>query len=118
MRQTRLAVTLAVLLLGAGAPGSAVPRESRRPAPAKRVAERPRLLLDTTYAPPPGKTLRIAAGGDLQKALDEARPGDSIALEAGATLGGPFTLPPQTGSDWVVIPTPPAHNAPPPPRTR
>lgn len=39
-----------------------------------------------------GRTLNVKAGGDLQKALNEARPGDEIVLEAGATFRGPFTL--------------------------
>ncbi|PYT14562.1 MAG: hypothetical protein DMF51_08320 [Acidobacteria bacterium] len=118
MKKTTLAAVLAVLLLPAGAAGPAALRESRVPASVRRAAERPRVFLDTKYSPPPGKTLAVPAGGDLRKALDEARPGDIIALEAGATFGGPFTLPAKTGSDWIVIRTSAADTALPPPGTR
>src|SRR4029077_8319863 len=39
---------------------------------------------DTTYAAPTGATLTVAAGGDLRAALDQAKLGDTIVLEAGA----------------------------------
>lgn len=45
----------------------------------------------------------MAAGGDLQDALDRARPNDEIVLEAGATFRGPFTLPRQAGSGWITV---------------
>jgi len=38
-------------------------------------------------------TLTVPAGGDLQAALDRARPGDTIELEPGATFTGHFVLP-------------------------
>lgn len=38
-------------------------------------------------------TLAVPAGGDLQAALERARPGDTIELEAGATYTGHFVLP-------------------------
>ncbi len=37
-------------------------------------------------------TLTLPAGGDLQAALDAARPGDTIFLEAGATFVGNFVM--------------------------
>lgn len=40
-----------------------------------------------------GATLAVPAGGDLQGALNRARPGDVITLEPGATYVGNFTLP-------------------------
>ena len=40
-----------------------------------------------------GETLRVRAGGDLQAAINAARPGDVILLEAGATFSGNFVLP-------------------------
>src|SRR5438046_8619439 len=48
-------------------------------------------------------TLTVAAGGDLQAALDRAQPGDTILLEAGATFAGPFTLPAKTGSAYITL---------------
>jgi hypothetical protein len=59
---------------------------------------------DTTYAAPTGPTLTVAAGGDLQAALDKAQLGDTIVLEAGASWTGPFNLPNKTaGSGWIYV---------------
>ena len=43
-------------------------------------------------------TLTVNAGGDLQAALNAARPGDTILLQAGATFTGNFVLPVKSGS--------------------
>jgi hypothetical protein len=59
---------------------------------------------DPTYAAPKGATLNVAAGGDLQAALDKAQLGDTIVLQAGATFTGPFRLPNKTsGSGWIYV---------------
>ena len=50
-----------------------------------------------------GRTVDVPAGGDLQAALDDARPGDTLALAAGATFVGPFTLPRKRGIGWIVV---------------
>ncbi len=73
------------------------------PPSAAKLAEPPRLTVDTTYVRPHGKTLVVRRGGDFQAALDAASPGDVITLEAGATFSGPFTLPVKTGSGWIVV---------------
>jgi hypothetical protein len=65
--------------------------------------ELPRVLIDTRYVPPTGTTRTVAAGGNLQGALDAAQPGDVILLEAGATFVGNFTLPAKTGAGWIVV---------------
>ncbi len=65
--------------------------------------EPPRTLLDTTYSPPTGQIISVANGGDFQSALDLARPGDIIELEAGATFTGNFTLPNKSGTGWIYI---------------
>src|SRR2546426_85570 len=57
----------------------------------------PRVFLNTQYSPPTGRTITVSAGGDFQAALDNAQPGDQIALAAGATYRGPFTLPAKSG---------------------
>ena len=49
------------------------------------------------------KTVRVAAKGDLQGALNRARPGDIIVLEAGATYVGPFVLPRKNGDAYIRI---------------
>ncbi len=59
---------------------------------------------DTTYAPPTGQIINVPAGGNFQTALNNAQPGDTIVLQAGATYTGPFTLPDKTsGSGWIYI---------------
>lgn len=50
-----------------------------------------------------GNVIAVAAGEDLQDALDRARTGDEIVLEAGATFTGPFTLPRVSGSGWITV---------------
>ena len=80
---------------------------AKRAAPALAVAGRdpelPRVFLDTTYVPPTGKTIAVAAGGDFQAAINQAQPGDIITLQPGATYTGNFKLPAKTGSGWIVI---------------
>ena len=68
------------------------------------VPELPRVYLDTTYSPPAGNTITVNAGGNLQAAIDNARPGDTIVLQAGATFTGPFTLPDKGSSNaWIYV---------------
>ena len=65
----------------------------------------PRILIDTRYVQPSAGARRtvVARGGDLQRALDDARPGDVILLDAGATYVGNFVLPAKNGSSWITI---------------
>ena len=51
---------------------------------------------------PVAQTVTVSAGGNLQDALDRARPGDTILLERGATYLGNFTLPAKEGSDRTI----------------
>jgi hypothetical protein len=53
--------------------------------------------------PVEAQELMLRAGVDLQDALDEARPGDVITLEAGAVFTGPFELPEKSGEGWITI---------------
>src|SRR4051812_8527780 len=48
-------------------------------------------------------TLTVNAGGDLQGALDAARPGDTIVLAAGAVFTGNYMLPAKGGSAYITI---------------
>ncbi len=54
-----------------------------------------------------GGVLTVNAGGDFQAALDEAQPGDTIVLQAGATFTGNFVLPAKSSSatDYITITT-------------
>lgn len=67
--------------------------------------ELPRISLDTSYTPPIGRTITVNASGDLQAAINQAVPGDTISLQAGATFTGNFTLPNKSGTGWIVIRT-------------
>jgi hypothetical protein len=58
--------------------------------------------------PVPGSgaaTLKVPAGGDLHAALLNARPGDVIELEEGATFVGNFTLHDKPGAAFITIRT-------------
>lgn len=50
-------------------------------------------------------TISVPAGGDLQAALVNAQPGDTIALAPGATFVGNFTLPQKGGAAVITIRT-------------
>src|ERR1700741_5275368 len=64
----------------------------------------PPQTFDSSYAAPRGAVLKVAAGESLQAALNEARLGDTIVLQAGATFRGPFKLPNKTsGSGWIYV---------------
>src|SRR5437867_5227662 len=103
---------LAAVALGLAAfSGRLEPSRSARQAPTdgqgprgdRAAPERPRASVDTAMIAPAGRTIRVPGGGDLQAALDDARPGDQIALEPGATYRGPFRLPRKDGAGWIVI---------------
>jgi hypothetical protein len=48
-------------------------------------------------------TINVPAGGDLQIAINSARPGDTILLQPGATYTGNFKLPVHGGTTHVTI---------------
>lgn len=50
-------------------------------------------------------TVVVAAGGDLQAAINSAQPGDTILLAAGAEFVGNFVLPKKTGDAYITIRT-------------
>jgi hypothetical protein len=77
-----------------------------------------RLTVDTLYTPPRGKILTVPRGGDFQAALEAARGGDTIQLEAGAVFTGPFTLPVKRGAAWIVVRTSAPDSSLPPPGER
>lgn len=63
----------------------------------------PHAVVDTMFPAVHGRTIHVAEGGDLQKALNEAKPGDQITLQPKATYRGPFQLPLTTGNGWIVV---------------
>lgn len=50
-----------------------------------------------------GNIISVKSGGDFQAALDRAKSGDTIVLQAGAKYVGSFTLPNKTGSEFITI---------------
>ena len=67
-------------------------------------AQLPISTVDISISSSTGRTIEVKAGGDLQAAIDSARPGDTILLQAGATFTGNFTLPNKgSGTDYITI---------------
>jgi hypothetical protein len=60
-------------------------------APAATLAELPRATVATAY-PSGGRPVPVPANGNLQAAIDAARPGDVLLLAPGATYVGNFVL--------------------------
>jgi hypothetical protein len=66
--------------------------------------ELPRIFIDTTYVPPKGETILVAAADKFQAALDRVKCGDVLRLAAGAPIVGNFVLRDRGDcSDWIVI---------------
>ena len=49
------------------------------------------------------ETISLSSGDNLQSALNNASPGDTIILEAGATFVGPIRLPRKNGDSYITI---------------
>jgi hypothetical protein len=88
------------------------------PAPPAAAPELPRSYVSTAVPAPTGRTIAVPAGGNLQAALDAAQPGDVVALAAGATFVGNFTLRAKSGAGWVTVRTAASDGALPPAGTR
>ncbi len=57
-----------------------------------------------TMSPAGAKTIKVPAGGNLQRAINAAQGGDTIELEAGASFMGAFELPNKaSGENWITI---------------
>lgn len=93
-----LAFTLCLVLFALGVVVDATAQVAVAP-------ELPRVYLDTSFPQTSGATLQVAAGGDLQAALYNANPGDTIVIAAGAAFTGNFVLPQKSGSSTIVIRT-------------
>ena len=63
----------------------------------------PKAMPSTTVPAVTGATINVAAGQDLQAALDAAKLGDEVVLAAGATFVGNYVLRPKSGSGWLTI---------------
>ena len=69
----------------------------------------PEVLLQTTMAdtPAPGITTTVNSGDNLQTVLNNAKCGDTIELQAGATFSGIFTFPAKScdANHWIIVRT-------------
>ncbi len=72
-------------------------------------AELPRVYVQSALAntPAPGSVIAVPKGGDFQLALNRAKCGDTITLQAGASFTGSFMVPAQTCDDshWIIVRT-------------
>ena len=64
------------------------------------------------------QTIYVAAGGNLQQALNDAQPGDTILLQEGAEFVGNFVLPVKSGVGWITLRSSAPDNVLPPPGVR
>ncbi len=82
----------------------------------------PRVLIQTAMAntPAPGITTTVTSGESLQTALNNAKCGDTIHLQAGATFTGSFTFPAKgcDNNHWIIVRTSAPDSALPPEGTR
>jgi hypothetical protein len=65
----------------------------------------PQQRVDIAPVPMTGRTITLDAQGNLQEALRNASPGDTIELQPGAIYRGPFVLPRKSGQGWIRITT-------------
>src|SRR5687768_1803008 len=86
MRRTSVLSLLLLVVLMATAGVAFVQRAWQRTAPVRN-----------------GSVLQLDRNGDFQRALNQARPGDTIVLQAGAVYEGPFTLPVKSGTEFITI---------------
>src|SRR5437879_2826036 len=51
------------------------------------------------------RTIRVSSGSDLQAAIDKAKCGDTLELEAGSTFHGRFNFPTKGCDDrhWILV---------------
>ena len=84
-------------------------------------AELPRKYLKTSLAdtPTPGQIHLVKEGDNLQQAIDDAKCGDTLKLQAGATFRGVFRFPKKACDDahWILVRTSAPDDALPPEHT-
>jgi hypothetical protein len=91
---------------GVATPSLELGAQGKDTLPRDSVADLPRDSVDARYVAPTGQTIRVSAGGNLQSALNRARPGDVVALAPGATYVGNFVLPAKRcGTPWITVRT-------------
>ncbi|HET8676096.1 MAG TPA: hypothetical protein VFO63_09940, partial [Blastocatellia bacterium] len=102
---TSLFFILAIVIIGTILGGRSALIKSAVYAQSTTQPELPRVYLETAYPTVTGSVFNLAAGGDLQAALNAAQPGDTIVLQAGAVFTGNFTLSAKSGNGWIIVRT-------------
>lgn len=91
-------------------------------APTATTAELPRVYLDDMLnqarTAAAVRTINVSTAAQLQSALDTARYGDHIVLQAGTTYRGAFVLRRKSGTGWITIRSNASPSALPPAGTR
>ncbi len=88
--------------------GSVTLKVTAPPPPSSGSVAAPNMpqLLNFSYPNVTGKQIVVRAGDNLQNALNAAKRGDEIVLQAGATFSGHFVLPTKSGTSangWVIV---------------
>src|SRR5206468_251278 len=96
-------------------PPSSSPPPPPPPLPPPGSCSTPTALAAPTFS---GGAWFVPAGGDFQKALNNALPGDLITLAPGATFKGPFTLPNKPGASFITVRSAASDSSLPPAGTR
>ncbi|HWX43364.1 MAG TPA: hypothetical protein VN345_19635, partial [Blastocatellia bacterium] len=109
VKRMRGIVPIAYLVLAVLIGTGFAPRQSPEAgSAAPPFPDKPRMQVNTSLPASGGKIIQVAKGGDLQQAINAARPGSTLVLEPGAAYTGNFTLP-QTkpnnagAEGWIII---------------
>lgn len=92
-------------------PPIVIPPSTTIPAAGENWAKSPQIFIDSKLPSVTGKTISVAAGGDLQAAMGLAKAGDAIELDNNGTWIGNFQAPPSAGG-WVQVRAAQVRNAP------
>jgi len=87
------------------AAASQLPPPGAETRPPGSPPELPRVPVERPPEAAAGPVRVLAAGEDLQAALEAAMPGDVIAIDPGTVVTGPIRLPRKPGNDWITIRT-------------
>ena len=108
-QSSKLIGSIALMLLVSLTAGSQAANASTSAGGYDGPAALPRVLIQTAMAntPAPGITTTVNSGDNLQTALNNAKCGDTIRLQAGATFSGIFTFPAKScdANHWIIVRT-------------
>ena len=109
MQSSKRIGSIALMLLVSLSARSQVANASNSAGSYDGPAALPRVLIQTamTNTPTPGITTTVYSGDNLQTALNNAKCGDTIRLQAGVTFSGIFTFPAKScdANHWIIVRT-------------